>query len=185
MCKENQFYSLPFGKLELAFTCPNVISTSLKNILSNRVGFTVLLLFKFLKKHHLPTKLKTEFTGPIAKSTSPGLSDTTFFACCSKELKIAKWKHNKQISHKGDSLQMLIFNSSKYQIKFFQDPHNPLGTIFCPYTRQKNNYSGTPLIGSPISEKNLAVLMGDRINNGFFTRKRKAILPGGQKTKWP
>ena len=27
-------------------------------------------------------KLKTEFTCPIAKSTSPGLSDTTFFACC-------------------------------------------------------------------------------------------------------
>ena len=26
-------------------------------------------------------KLKTEFTSPIAKSTSPGLSDTTFFAC--------------------------------------------------------------------------------------------------------
>ena len=29
--------------------------------------------------------LKTEFTSPIAKSTSPGLSDTTFFArCCVK-----------------------------------------------------------------------------------------------------
>ena len=28
-------------------------------------------------------KLKTEFTSPIAKSTSPGLSDTTFFARCS------------------------------------------------------------------------------------------------------
>ena len=27
-------------------------------------------------------KLRTEFTGPIAKSTSPGLSDTTFFAHC-------------------------------------------------------------------------------------------------------
>ena len=27
-------------------------------------------------------KLKTEFTSPIAESTSPGLSDTTFFACC-------------------------------------------------------------------------------------------------------
>ena len=26
-------------------------------------------------------KLKTEFTSPIAKSTSPGLWDTTFFAC--------------------------------------------------------------------------------------------------------
>ena len=27
-------------------------------------------------------KLKTEFTSPIAKSTSRGLSDTTFFARC-------------------------------------------------------------------------------------------------------
>ena len=27
-------------------------------------------------------KLRTEFTSPIAKSTSPGLSDTTFFARC-------------------------------------------------------------------------------------------------------
>ena len=86
---------------------------------------------------------------------------------------------------------MLFFNSSKYQIKLFQDPHNPLGTIFCPYTWQKKKYyywnSGTPLIGSPISEKNLAVLMGDRVNKGFFfTRKRitEAILTGGQK-KWP
>ena len=43
--------------------------------------FTVLLLFEFLKKHHLPRQLKTGFTSPIAKSTSPGLSNTTFFAC--------------------------------------------------------------------------------------------------------
>ena len=44
--------------------------------------FTVLLLFEFLKKHHLPFgKLKAGFTSPIAKSTSPGLSNTTFFAC--------------------------------------------------------------------------------------------------------
>ena len=32
-------------------------------------------------------KLKTEFTSLIAKSTSPGLSDTTFFACCSGLIK--------------------------------------------------------------------------------------------------
>ena len=29
-------------------------------------------------------KLRTEFTSPIAKSTSPRLSDTTFFAPCDK-----------------------------------------------------------------------------------------------------
>ena len=30
-------------------------------------------------------KLRTEFTRPIAKSTSPGLSDTTYFAHCTVE----------------------------------------------------------------------------------------------------
>ena len=36
----------------------------------------------FPKKVHLPVgqaKIRTEFTGPIAKSTSPELSETTFF----------------------------------------------------------------------------------------------------------
>ena len=70
------------GKLKLAFTSPEIISTSPKNILTSRIDLTVLLLFEFLKKHHLPMgKLKTEFTSPIAKSTSPRLSDTTFFVC--------------------------------------------------------------------------------------------------------
>ena len=42
------------GKLKLAFTSPDVISTSPKNFLTSRIDFTVLLLFEFLKKHHLP-----------------------------------------------------------------------------------------------------------------------------------
>ena len=42
------------GKLKLAFTSPDVISTSPKNVLTSRIDFTVLLLFEFLKKHHLP-----------------------------------------------------------------------------------------------------------------------------------
>ena len=42
------------GKLKLAFTSPDVISTSQKGFLTNRNDFTVLLLFEFLKKHHLP-----------------------------------------------------------------------------------------------------------------------------------
>ena len=52
-CKENHFYSLPFGH-----------SNSSKNI-TCPLG-----------------KLKTEFTSLIAKSTSPRLWDTTFFARC-------------------------------------------------------------------------------------------------------
>ena len=43
------------GKLKLAFfTSPDVISTSPKNFLTCRIDFTFLLLFEFLKKHHLP-----------------------------------------------------------------------------------------------------------------------------------
>ena len=42
------------GKLKLAFTSPDFISTSPKSFLMSRIGFTVLLLFEFLKKHHLP-----------------------------------------------------------------------------------------------------------------------------------
>ena len=34
---------------------------------------------------------------------------------------------------------------------------------------------------SLMGEKKLAVLTGDRINEGFFTRKYMAVLPGGQK----
>ena len=48
------FTACHLGKLKLAFTSPDVISTSPKNFLTSRIDFTVLLLFKFLKKHHLP-----------------------------------------------------------------------------------------------------------------------------------
>ena len=61
------------GKLKLAFTSPDVISTSPKSFLMSNIYFTVLPLFKFLKKHHLPIgQVKTEFTCPIVKSTSLG-----------------------------------------------------------------------------------------------------------------
>ena len=80
-CKENHFYSLPSGQAELAFTSPVVISASPKSFLTSRIHFTILLLFEFLKKITCASgKLKTEFTSRKAKSTSPGLSDTTFFA---------------------------------------------------------------------------------------------------------
>ena len=42
------------GKLKLAFTSPDVTSTSPKSFLTSRIAFKVLLLFQFLKKHHLP-----------------------------------------------------------------------------------------------------------------------------------
>ena len=41
------------GKLKLAFTSPDIISTSPKSFLTSRIDFTVLSSFKFHKKHHL------------------------------------------------------------------------------------------------------------------------------------
>ena len=52
--KKITFTAFHSGKLKLAFTSPDVISTSPKNFLTSRIDFTVLLLFEFLKKHHLP-----------------------------------------------------------------------------------------------------------------------------------
>ena len=48
------FIACRSGKLKLACTNPDVISTSPKSFLMNRIDFTVLLLFEFLKKHRLP-----------------------------------------------------------------------------------------------------------------------------------
>ena len=44
------------GRLKLAFTSPDIISTSPKSLLKSRIDFTVLLLFEFVKKHHLPVR---------------------------------------------------------------------------------------------------------------------------------
>ena len=52
--KKNIFTACHLGKLKPAFTSPDVISASPKYFLTSRIVFTVLLLFKFLKKHHLP-----------------------------------------------------------------------------------------------------------------------------------
>ena len=67
------FTACPSGKLKLAFTSPDVISTSPKNFCYSNSSQNITC----------PSgKLKTEFTSPIAKSTSPRLSDSTFFARC-------------------------------------------------------------------------------------------------------
>ena len=75
-CNENHFYSFPFGQAEASIYQP-------RRHFNQPQKLFVLLLFKFLIKHYLPVgKLKREFTSPIAKSTSPRLSDSTFFARC-------------------------------------------------------------------------------------------------------
>ena len=80
-CKESHFYSLPFGKLKLTLS-PNIFSTSPKNVFDEQNwSHSSFFFWNFTKNFTCPLgKLRTEFTSPIAKSSSPGLSDTTFFA---------------------------------------------------------------------------------------------------------
>ena len=48
--------------IQLAFTSPDVISTSPKSFSSSRIDFTLLLSFEFLKEHHLPVEqVKSRF----------------------------------------------------------------------------------------------------------------------------
>ena len=73
------------GKLKLTFTSPNIISTSPKNVLMRRLISQFLCDLDSSKNSTCPSgKLITEFTSPIAKPTSTGLSDTTFFARCKR-----------------------------------------------------------------------------------------------------
>ena len=56
------------GKLKLACTSPDVISASPKDVLTSRIDFAVLLLFEFLKKHHLPIgQVKNRIHWPDSK----------------------------------------------------------------------------------------------------------------------
>ena len=75
------FTACHLGKLKLTFTSQNIISTSPKNISMSRLISQFFCNLNSSKKFTCPSgKLITEFTSSIAKSTSPGLSDTTFFA---------------------------------------------------------------------------------------------------------
>ena len=73
------------GKLKLEFTSPDVILNSPKPFWRAELISQFFCYSNSSKSITCPSgKLKTEFTCPIAKSTSPGLSDTTFFARCSQ-----------------------------------------------------------------------------------------------------
>ena len=68
------------GKLKLTVTSPNIITTSPKNVLMSRL-ISHFCNLNPSKNFICPSgKLRREFISPIAKSTSPRLLDTTFFA---------------------------------------------------------------------------------------------------------
>ena len=71
-CKENHFYSLPFGQAEARVYQPRRHFKQPQTFLTSRIDFTVLLLFKFLKKHHLPVgQLKNRIHLPDSKFHQP------------------------------------------------------------------------------------------------------------------
>ena len=75
------FTACHLGKLKLAFTSPDVISTSPKSFLTRRIDFTVLLLFEFFKKHHLPVRqVKNRIHQPDSKIHQPR-SIRHYFLC--------------------------------------------------------------------------------------------------------
>ena len=77
------FKACHLGKLKLEYTTPNVISTNPKTFWWAELIAQFFCNLDFSKNFTcLSGKLRTKFTGPIAKSTSPWLSDTTFFAHC-------------------------------------------------------------------------------------------------------
>ena len=71
------------GKLKQTSSSPNIISTSPENVLMSRLISQFFCNLNSSKNFTCPSgKLITEFTSPMAKSTSPWLADSTFFAHC-------------------------------------------------------------------------------------------------------
>ena len=88
------FTACYFGKLKLTFTSPNIISTSPKNVFMSTLISQFFCNLNSSKNFICPSgKLITEFTSLIAKFTSPGLSDTTFFACCGESVSLFPFLH--------------------------------------------------------------------------------------------
>ena len=89
--KKETFPACHSGKLKLTFTSPDIILTSLKNVLMSRLISQFFCNLNSSKKFiYTPGKLITEFTSLIAKSTSPWLLDTAFFARCCMHFPLPK-----------------------------------------------------------------------------------------------
>ena len=106
------------GKLKLTFTSPNITSASPKNVQMSRLISKFFCNLKSSKNFTCPQgKLITEFTSPMAKSTRPRLSDTTFFARC----------HINRVSVLTGSIQ-------RKRKSFFLQGQSKLSVIMrCPY----------------------------------------------------
>ena len=80
-CKESHFYSLPFGQAEANILTETSFQLAPKTFWWAELTSQFFCNLNSTKNFTCPLgKLRTEFTSPIAISTSPGLSDTTFFS---------------------------------------------------------------------------------------------------------
>ena len=82
--KKLHFTACHSGKQQLACTSPQVISTSPKPFLISRIDYNPSVNYLNFPppKSTCPWGTLKKITSLIAKSTSPGLTDTTFFARC-------------------------------------------------------------------------------------------------------
>ena len=77
--KKVSFTACHLGKLLLVCTSPRVILTRPKNFVISSIDYSSSVI-SISQKTSLPLLARTEFTSLIAKSISPRLTDTTFFA---------------------------------------------------------------------------------------------------------
>ena len=104
------------GKLKLAFTSPDIISTSHKSVWWAELISQFFCYSNSSKNITCPSgKLKTEFNSPIEKFTSPGLSDISFFARCSLKCIL---KRNR-----------VCFDSIQHRFTVLRDKHK-LSSVF-------------------------------------------------------
>ena len=78
----------PWKSREILLFLPRNIRSPAKPSLISRIDYNPSVIWISPKNFTCPLgKLRTKITSPIAKSSSPGLSDMTFFACCVAQLK--------------------------------------------------------------------------------------------------
>ena len=77
------FTACQSGKLQLARTSPQVISTSPQTLFDQQNWLQSFCNLNFPKKQHFPVrKVKDKNHQPDSKIHYPGISNMTFFACC-------------------------------------------------------------------------------------------------------
>ena len=110
------FTACQSGKLKLPFTCPNVISTSPQIFWWAELTSHFFCKLNSSKYFTCPLgKLRTEFTSPIAKSTGPGLSDTTFFVHCTCIL--GAWSPRGVSTYLFTEMPELLIQNSTFQMQ--------------------------------------------------------------------